>query len=181
MKRLIVLTTLVLGTAGAAFGQEAQCFQNDHYLVIEQPRFEEVGSEFIVRPPARGKIACSFETSDGDIRIGEIDDPIHYLGLAGPYLVLERSTGPDGNLVVYDLDAGAFEPIIDVPVDDEILVDDETIAYWERTDVGTAENCKEYAEHRSYGFGSVISEERTFDIASGTLSASGDWRCSSTQ
>ena len=180
MTRIVLVALAFIATALPALSQEAQCFQNEHYLVIAQQRVAEVGTDFIIRPPAKGKIACSFETRDGDIRIGEFEDPIYYRGLAGPYLVLDRSTGPDGELVIYDLDAGAFEPIVDVPVDDEILIDDRHILYWERTDEGTAENCPDFAEHQSQGFGSVISEERVFDVATATISASGEWHCTNT-
>jgi hypothetical protein len=175
----LVISTLI--PALPTLAQEAQCFQNEHYLVIAQQRIDAVGSDFIIRPPAQGKIACTFETRDGDIRIGEADDPLHFAGQAGPYLVLSRSTGPDGDLVIYDLDAGGFEPVVDVPADDEVTIDDQQVTYWERTDQGTADNCPDFAEHQSYGFGSVISEQRTFDVATGTISASGEWHCTNTQ
>ncbi|MBJ3783974.1 hypothetical protein [Devosia sediminis] len=178
---LITFAAATLLPALPALSQEAQCFQNEDYLVIAQERVAEVGTDFIIRPPARGKIACVFATQDGDVRIGEPEDPIYYRGLAGPYLVLERSTGPDGSLVIYDLDAGAFAPIIDVPADDDVLVDDQQVVYWERTDQGTAENCPDFAEHQSAGFGSVISEQRVFEVATGTISASGEWHCTNTQ
>lgn len=181
MIRLALATALLVCTALPATAGEAQCFQNQHHLVIAQERTGEVGSDFIVRPPARGKIKCTFETQDGDIRIGEPEDALYYRGLAGTYLVLDRSTGPDGDLVIYDLDAGAFEPVIDVPADDDVLIDTDRILYWERTDQGTAENCPAFAEHQAIGFGSVIAEERSFDVATGIVSSSGEWHCSQAQ
>lgn len=182
MIRLTAIAGLALLSVSApSLAQEALCFQNENYLVIAQERVGDVGSDFIVRPPARGKIACSFETQDGDIRIGELGDALYYRGLTGTYLVLDRYTGPDGSLVIYDLHSGAFEPIVDVPVDDEVTLNDQEVVYWERTDQGTAENCRDFAEHQKMGFGSVISERRVFDVATGTISGDGEWHCTNTQ
>jgi len=179
---ILTITAVVgLGFAAPASAYDAQCFQNAHYLVIAQQRAEEVGSDFIIRPPAVGKIACTFETRDGDIRIGEYEDPLYFTGLSRNYLVLTRSTGQDGNLVIYDLDAGAFEPIVDLPADDEVIVGDNAVTYWERTAEGNEDNCPEFAEYSGYGFGAVIAEERILDTATGQISATGQSHCSSTQ
>lgn len=181
MKLLAVLSGLALLLPFAAQAEEAQCVQNAHYLVIAHERVGEAGTDFIVRPPARGKIACRFETRDGDIRIGEPEAPLYLEGLAGPYLVLSRSTGPDGDVVIYDLDAGAFAPIIDLPADDEIEVAEDRVVFWERTAEGTAETCPDFAEHESLGLGSVIAEERVLDPATGEVTATGRTHCSGTQ
>jgi hypothetical protein len=181
MAPYLAAAALITLSVVPAVAQDAQCFQNDYYLVIAQQRIAEVGSDFIVRPPARGKIACVFETQDGDIRIGEPEDPLYFTGLAGKYLVLSRSTGPDGNVVIYDLDAGAFEPVIDVPADDEVQVEEDRVTFWQRVEEGTAKTCPEYAEHQSNGFGSVIAEESIFDPAAGTLQTTGRRHCSNTQ
>lgn len=181
MLRLALAAVLLSFAALPASAQEAQCFQNDHYLVIAQERVGEVGTDFIVRPPARGKIACRFETQDGDVRIGEFDDPLYYVGLAGPYLVLSRSTGPDGNVVIYDLDSGAFEPVVDVRADDDVLIDQDRVVFWERTVEGTADNCAEFAQYSANDFGAVIAEERIFDAVTGDVTSTGATHCSQTQ
>jgi hypothetical protein len=182
MHRLILLsaTLLALGTA-PTLAQEAECYQNETYLVIEQARVDEVGSDFLVRPAATGKIACTFAPEADDIRIGAIGDPLHFAGLAGSYLVLERSTGPDGDVVIYDLEAGATEPVIDVQADSTLEISDERVVYWERVEPGTAENCPSFAENSSYFFGSVIAAETVFDVATGTATRTGETHCSSTQ
>lgn len=182
MKPILLLAAAFLGlTAMPALAQEAQCFQNEQYLVIAQERVDEVGADFIIRDPARGKIACVYEQREGDRLIGDPGDPLHYEGLAGQYLVLTRSTGPQGDLVVYDLTTDLFTPLIDVRAEDEITIADDSITYWQRLILGTAVNCPEYADNTGYGLGSMIYEERVFDLATVTVAATGRTRCSSTQ
>ncbi|MGB3335928.1 MAG: hypothetical protein WBA73_01985 [Devosia sp.] len=182
MKPMLLLATVIIALAATpALAQEAQCFQNDQYLVIAQERVDEVGADFIIRSPAKGKIACVFEEQAGDRRIGALDDPLHYEGLAGQYLVLTRSTGPQGDLVVYDLSTDLFAPLIDARAEDEVTITDESITYWQHLILGTAVNCPEFAEHSGYDLGSMIYEERVFDLATVTIAATGNTRCSSTQ
>jgi len=181
MKQIFVLAAALLGLSAApALAEEALCFQNENYLVIGQERLDEVGMEFIIRPPAKGKIACVYETREGDVTIGDPADPLWYEGLAGRYLVLTRSTGPDGNVVIYNLDEPA-EPAIDVAADDEVTVSDDSVTYWARTDAGTADNCPEYAEFTADGLGAVVAEEQVFDVATGQVTQTGQVRCSATQ
>ncbi|WP_140048912.1 hypothetical protein [Devosia lucknowensis] len=159
---------------------EAQCFQSKNHLVVFHDRIDEVGSDFIVRPPARGKIACVFDPTPDDRRIGAPGDPLHFLTLLGDYLILTRSTGPDGDLVIYDLSGASDEPVIDVPADDDVVVTEE-LTYWERTSDATSENCPQYEAYTSDGLGSVIAEERVFDPATGDVTETGNARCSATQ
>lgn len=171
---------LGLGAVPAA-ASEPECFQNENFLVIAQERADDVGSDFLVREPAKGKIACVFAEQPGDVRIGEAGDPLHFNNLVANYLVLDRSTGPDGELVIYDLAATPPMRMIDVAVDDDVAVEDGRIIYWERVAEGTEDNCPEFAEYSGYGFGAVIAEGRIFDTATGTATATDESRCSSTQ
>ena len=47
--------------------------------------------------------------------------------------------------------------------------------------MGTAVNCPEYAENSGNDLGSMIYEERVFDLATVTVAATGRTHCSSTQ
>ena len=174
------ITTLAL-LASPALAQEAQCFQSDQFLVIAQERLDEVGADFIIRAPAKGKIACAFEQRDGDGLIGGPDDPLHYEALVGQYLVLTRSTGPQGDLVVYDLATDRYAPLLDVRAEDAITVTEDSITYWQQAIRGTAVNCPSFDENTGYGLGSMIYEERVLDLATLTLTATGNTHCSSTQ
>lgn len=181
MNRFAIATTALCLTMAPASAWELECYQNENYLVIAQERTDEVGADFLIRQPARGKFACAFEEQPGDARIGAPDDPLHYNALVGTFLVLDRSTGPDGDLVIYDLSEKPPARVIDVPADSEVTIEDGRITYWERVADGNAENCSEYAEYSKAGLGAVIAEGRVFDTASGAATATRKKRCSATQ
>lgn len=176
---LLISTLALVGFALPAHAQEAQCFQNEHYLVIAQERVDDVGTDFLVRAPATGKIACQFEQAEGDFVIGSPADPLWYGGLAGRYLALTRSTGPDGDVVIYNLDARTV--VVDVRADDDLTVEPERIVFWRRIADGTEQSCPEFAEYQANGLGAVIAEETVLDVATGAIAKTGESRCSATQ
>ena len=71
MTRLALLAAFLALAAAPAFAQEAQCFQNEQFLVIGQQKPDEVGSTFRVRAPAMGKIICEYREREGDMLIAE--------------------------------------------------------------------------------------------------------------
>lgn len=176
---LILAATLAM-FAGPAFA-EAQCYQSNQFLVIAQDRTDEVGTDFIIRPPARGKIACLYEPTADDVVISNAEDPLHYEKLVGQYLVLTRSTGPQGDLVIYDLANYSFFPMLDVGASDDIVVTEDSVTYWQELILGSEINCDTYAENSSYDLGSMIYEERILDLATQTVAATGKTQCLSTQ
>jgi hypothetical protein len=181
----MIRSILAAGVAFAAFAvtpavaEDALCFQNDVALVIAQERTEDAGMNLLLRAPAKGKIKCEYVEREGDWIIGEPGDPLWYEGLAGNYLVLTRSTGPDGNIVIYDIASRSI--LVDEPADNEIALADETVTYWQRTSPGTAENCPEIGEYTANGLGAIMAEERLLDIASGEITPTGQSRCTATQ
>ncbi|KKB79854.1 hypothetical protein VW35_05020 [Devosia soli] len=180
MIRFAALAALALaGCSAPAFAEDAQCFQNETALVIAQTRTDEAGTDILVRAPAKGKIKCEYEEREGDWIIGSPGDPLWYEALAGKFLVLTRSTGPDGDIVIYDL--AIREKLVDEPADDEIVVTEDAVTYWQRIASGTADNCDRFAEYSEMGLGAVVAEERVLDLASGTIKQTGQSRCSSTQ
>lgn len=179
MIRLALAASMLALLAAPALAQEAQCFQNENFLVIAQERTEDVGMNILARAPARGKIKCEYAERAGDFVVNPDGDALWYQGLAGNYLVLTRSTGPDGDLVIYDL--ATQERFLDEPADAEVTIGEDKIVYWLRTKAGTAKNCPEFAEYSSNGLGAVIAEERVLDIASGEITATGEKRCTATQ
>ncbi|HEY8575535.1 MAG TPA: hypothetical protein VIL88_04260 [Devosia sp.] len=181
MKTIITLSAVLFGLSAAPALAEAQCYQSDQFLVIAQERVDEVGTDFIIRPPVKGKIACRFEVSDDDQLLGDPGDPLHFEQLVGQYLILTRSTGPQGDLVIYDLAADLWMPLLDVRAEDEITVTDNSVTYWQQLIRGTATNCPSFAENQGMGLGSMIYEERVLDLETVTVSATGQTRCSSTQ
>jgi hypothetical protein len=168
MIRLALTASALALTIAPALAQEAQCFQNDSFLVIAKERAEDVGMDILVRAPARGKIKCEYAEHQGDFIVNP-----------DGYLVLTRSTGPDGDVVIYDL--ATRQVVVDEPADAEVTVSDDAVTFWQRTKQGTAKNCREFDEYSSNGLGAVIAEERVLDVASGEIKATGEKHCSPTQ
>jgi hypothetical protein len=180
MIRLPLIAALAFAAAAApAYAQEAQCFQNETALVITRERTDDVGMDILVRAPARGKIKCEYRERAGDWIIGEPAEPLWYEGLAGNYLVLSRSTGPDGDIVIYDLVDRSV--LLDAPEDMSITIADDSVTFWQRTVPANEGNCPELAEYTANGLGAIIAEEQVLDVASGTIKATGQSRCSATQ
>lgn len=178
---MLIGAALLALTASPSLAQEAQCFQSDQFLVIAQERRDEVGTDFIIREPAKGKIACLYEINDDDVVLSNPGDPLHFEQLVGKYLILTRSTGPEGDLVVYDLTTDLYTPLLDARALDEITITDDSITYWQKLIGGTEVNCPQYAENKGYDLGSMIYEERVVDLNTVTVAATGRTQCASTQ
>lgn len=179
MIRLAFAASALALTIAPTLAQEAQCFQNENFLVIAQERVEDVGMDILVRSPARGKIKCEYAERTGDFIVNSDGDALWYQGLAGNYLVLTRSTGPDGDIVIYNL--ATQELLLDEPADAEMTIGDAYVTFWQRTKAGTAKNCPEFAEYTANGLGAVIAEERVLDIATGNIATTGQKHCTATQ
>ncbi len=66
-------------------------------------------------------------------------------------------------------------------IGDGFLVSETEVTFWQRFEDGNAENCPEFEEYSSYGFGASIAREQVLDIATGRITATGEERCSATQ
>jgi hypothetical protein len=91
---------------------------------------------------------------------------------------LNRSTGPQGDLVVYDLESG--KPILDVPADDYELKGS-AISFWQRMETATAGNCPDFAENAENGFGSVTATLKVLDLDTKAVTATGESKCVAVQ
>lgn len=180
MIRSTFLAALALAAISVpASAQEVLCYQNDTALVIAQTRLDDVGMDILARAPAKGKIKCEYEEREGDWIIGQPGEPLWYEGLAGQYLILSRSTGPDGDMVILDL--AERTTLLDVPEDTSITVAEDSVTFWQRTVAATEDNCPELAEYTASGLGAIIAEEQVLDVASGIIKPTGESRCSATQ
>jgi hypothetical protein len=160
---------------------EPQCHTSDAYHVVEQAFDEEPGARFAVTKLAGGAAPsdCVFDEKAADYVIGGEGDPLWFGELSGSTLVLTRSTGPQGNLVVYDLGSG--EAILDAPAD-EYELKGKTLSYWERTTIkATAKTCPSFAENEANGMGSAIVALKTLNVETGTIKKAGERKCAATQ
>lgn len=159
---------------------EPQCHANEGFLVVVQEYEDEPGSQFAVSV-LDGSAApqdCLFDPAQAGVVIGEKGDPLWFAELTSDFLIATRSTGPQGDLVVFALPSG--EAVLDVPAGD-YAVEDGSISFWQRGAQATEENCPQFAEHRQNGLGSVISEHAVFDLDARVLEKTGDVRCDATQ
>ena len=176
---LFVGLSLLCVTLTAASQAEPQCHSSDRYHVVALPYPDDAGNRFAVRRLAgAAPTACIFDESAADLVIGKQGDPLWFSELSGDSLILNRSTGPQGDLVVYDLVSG--KPILDVPADD-YEVKANAIAFWQRTAPATAENCPEFAENSENGFGSVIAVLKVIDLGTKATTETGESKCVAVQ
>lgn len=183
------MKTLFLGALAAltlsslavpAMAHEAECYSDARYFVIAHENPDYAGTQFIIRAKKtpEQKFVCNFEETKSGYLLNEQGDPLWYEGLSGQYLVTTRSTGPQGDLVIFDLDTRAA--VLDKPAED-VAVDDAGVTYWERREPGTADNCPSFAENEANYLGSAIVYEARFDFATAKVSESGQSRCIATQ
>ncbi|MBL0371404.1 hypothetical protein JJB09_05130 [Rhizobium sp. KVB221] len=179
---LLAASTLaaVIGTSCPTQAGEVECHANKEYHVAVQSYDEDAGSRLAVTA-LKGKkksARCTFDASKADLLIGEQGDPLWFDKLAGKFLILRRSTGPQGDLVVYDLESR--KPVLDVPADDYELSGNR-LSFWQRERQATAKDCPTFAENQANGLGSVISVRKTLDTKTLKVAATTEQRCDATQ
>ena len=176
----VLLWSPVLVHSGPASAQEVECHDNDVFRVAVESFDDEPGSRFAVTAlkGSTGDAACRFDPASADRVIGRKGDPLWFGELAGRHLILTRSTGPQGDLVIYDLETG--KSVLDVPADD-YTVEPGRLVFWQRMEEANAGNCPDLAAHEADGLGSVIVEQHAFDLASDAAKSLGQRRCEATQ
>ena len=158
---------------------EPQCYSNDRYHVAARPYPEDAGNQFAVtRLKGAAPAGCAFSESGADLVIGKVGDPLWYAELSGDSLILSRSTGPQGDLVVYDLKSG--RSVLDVPAD-EYELKGASLSFWERGAQATADTCPSFAENEANGLGSVIAVLKTFDLGTKAVAETGESKCVAVQ
>lgn len=177
--RLVVLSLGLSLLALPAAAQDVECHSSDSYRVAVKLYGEEPGAQIAVTALEPGAAStCGFDANEADDVIGEPGDPLWFYALEGNILVLSRSTGPQGDVVVHDLDEGTV--LLDAP-SDAFEVQSGKLTFWERTVEGTPDTCPGFAEFQANGFGTVITVEKTLDFADGNVTATGASRCDGTQ
>jgi hypothetical protein len=177
---LIVTVHLLCVTLTSASMAEPQCHSNDRYHVVAEPYPDDAGNRFAVTR-LEGRTApatCVFDLSAADLTIGQKGDPLWLGQLSGDSLILSRSTGPQGDLVVYDLRTG--QPLLDVPAD-EYELNGNLLSFWQRTARATATTCPSFAENQANGLGSVTAVLKTLDLATKRVADTGESKCVAVQ
>lgn len=183
--RRIAVTALLAGLALSAPARadpgEVSCQRSAAFLVVGRERTDDVGTDVLARPRIAGATdtECRFEPQPDDFRIGSPTDAYHVNALRGDHLILEDSTGPAANLVIYNLSKRA--KVLDVPVGDDVATDAAGVTYWEKAAEGSAANCRDFAKHRKDGFGSRIETRTRFLFATEAPTRGRETRCVPTQ
>jgi hypothetical protein len=163
--------------ANPAVVPDVPCYSSDDYSVAVLENANAVGARFAVSAVGEGG-TCRFDESGPAQIIGDGQDPLWFSDLQGKFLILSRSTGPQGDLVVYDLQSGVS--VLDVPSDD-FEAYPTGVSYWQRTATATPQNCPDYATLTGQGLGAAIVERAHYDFASGTIDRSHEQRCDPVQ
>ncbi len=154
---------------------EPQCELSANWRVIAKEIGEIPGMTMDVnKRNAGGQPDCKTENVQPDFVAGGPDQALWLTKLTGDYLVMARSTGPVGSVVVQNLTDKTI--VVDVPSVDS-QADSWGVTYWQQKEAGTADNCPQFAEYKEQGFGAVISHEMRYDFASKAVLTSGQTSC----
>lgn len=166
-----------LGALGAlsvvGFGSPApaadrvQCFNGGGYLVIARERAGGAGTDLLVRKRASdAKAACTYQRTAGDFELADPSKPYSFKDIRSDFLILTEPTGPTRNVVVFDLTT--HRKMLDLTSDD-VKIDDRGILLWARTDKGTPETCRTFAQIKNDGLVPVIETKARFIFAESRL------------
>ncbi|SIQ06738.1 hypothetical protein SAMN05880582_101600 [Rhizobium sp. RU20A] len=157
------------------------CPRNARYVVVAEAHAEAPGERFAVFRIGKSRefTPCRFDAARASFIVGKPGDPLWYSALKDNLLIMTRSTGPDGDLVVVDLDRDG-KTVLDVPAN-SFDVGETSLTYRERTGVGSAATCPEFAEHQANGFGSALTVEKTLDLRTFATTETGRTGCEATQ
>lgn len=158
----------------------SDCPRNSRYVVVPEPHADGPGERFAIYRIGKTRefTPCRFDAGRATTVIGEAGDPLWFSALHDHMLVLTRSTGPDGDLVVYDLDNG--RKILDVPAN-RYETTATAVTFWERVGTADAKSCPEFAEHQKNGLGSALTAEKRLSMSDATVTATGRTACEATQ
>ncbi|HWK15449.1 MAG TPA: hypothetical protein VNS02_13710 [Rhizobiaceae bacterium] len=175
---LVALAALAFG-AQPALSQQFGCHSVPRFHVNAIEQKHDAGTLFAVKVRKPGdKSACRVTESSADFVVGANGDPLWFEALTPRYLIMTRSTGPQGDVVIFDLDRRSY--VLDAPAD-EVAVSATSATFWERKAAATRKNCPQLAKYKADGLGAVITAETKFDFASGVAAATGQLRCDPTQ
>lgn len=116
--RVVGAVVLLGGSALAAFAAPTPvCRRSSEALVVSRERLSSVGEDIYVRrrPGPAGDRACAFAPNRADWFVGR-GEPVFVLAFEGATLALDRGTGPDRKLLIYNV--VSRKRIASVPYDD---------------------------------------------------------------
>jgi hypothetical protein len=174
MKKTLPLLLLLLLTVTPATVQSAEprCLSTSGHLVVAADN-PDVGESYAIYHKAEETQAlpCIFDPATADLIIEGYYD---LESLAGDYLVVSEGTSQVRTLLVFDLRKGKQLLSADAEYDGFV---DGGVAYWERREMATPENCPQFEEYSGYGGSGVIAHETIFSFDSRQSTSTGETRC----
>jgi hypothetical protein len=188
MKRLfaaLAFTTILSGHAiaqeedGSGDAAQPTCEVSANWRVVLTELGDVPGMTMdLNKRDASGQPDCKTKDVKADFTVGGPDQVLWFTFLSNDFLVMARSTGPIGNVVIQNLNDKTI--VLDV-VSDDSQADSWGVTYWEQKEAGTAETCAQFAEYKEQGFGAVMAHEMRFDFATKTSLVSGKVNCEPAQ
>jgi hypothetical protein len=166
--------------AGAATASPAvRCHESDGYRVIERPVADGPGADFLVRPlaqPTPHGMPCRFDAGPGDFMIPHTDAE-RFRALAGPALVIDNGTGPDGReLIVWHL--GLRRKVLQQPSGGLVSADAEQVVFWHPTSAApTPANCPQLVQWKEQLLGAAIEVQVRLKLSDLSLRELAQTRC----
>ena len=174
----IMAAAALCGLTGAVqAGPTATCYINDGYGISAVPDGLEANDIISVQRKSSPQqaVMCPLPADEADLVLGEGDFGLHYVDLVADHLVLERSTGPVGDVVVVDLRSG--KTILEAPAASYQYTSDDGIHYSERREDGTAETCDSFEELTALGLGTAIAYDMVLNLETGKTTETGTVSC----
>ena len=186
--RSLLCLALLASFASPTFAQEEdegadivkpQCELSANWRVVATELGDVPGMTMAInKRDTSGKPDCSSTVETPDFTVGGPEQALWFTFLSADYLVMARSTGPVGNVVIQNLSDKSI--VVDV-VSNDSQADSWGVTYREQKEAATAENCPEFADFTAQGFTAVIAHEMRFDFASKTSLSSGKTTCEPVQ
>lgn len=156
------------------------CRFADGRAIVTTSATDGSGDRFLIRAAEGDPAAdCALEKREGDVPIGDATTALHFEDLQQGRMLLTNSTGPTGDLLLYDIQSGA--EVLSVTAGELVEFGPDELVYWQRTGEATAENCADYAALVSDFGAAAIDTEMRFDLATGKASKTSETRCSAVQ
>ncbi|MGU3492849.1 hypothetical protein ACLBXM_02300 [Xanthobacteraceae bacterium A53D] len=176
---------MVLGLGMAMIGvlpahateTKAECKANGDYLIIYRDSTLGPGQDILARKGAPLPSTCAWDKAPGDVVVSTHNEADYVLGLAGRFVVMDRGTGPNRTLVIWDL--AARKQVLSAGYDDEapVKVEERGVTFAEITGAATAKTCKSFNAFKKDGFDAVLVETTRLSLPSLARNRTGTPRC----
>ncbi|MDR2874744.1 MAG: hypothetical protein LBV44_02285 [Methylobacillus sp.] len=180
MSRHLILLLLGLLAAQHAHAQMTvmSCNYDSGMVVISKTRWDETGSDFIIRKTASPLPRCVFTQQPGDIRIPEsekIGNDWYYIGFQQGKLLLDAGTANTGRELIV-IDAATGKTLRNIPSLESPTVEGNFAIITDETEIpASKKQCPEVAA--KYLPNTIIAIEKKVDLTTFKITPTQKRRC----